>query len=282
MRSGAWAPGFVTEILILLLNSAQGYTADSSPRKIGWTADAIRQAIEKAANGAQLVTFTDAALSPVRIVRGSAPATVKDTHGVTEAKPATTEIVTFADPRDRPVSILRGFVARSREIELFGPAPIVDLDRVAFAVDGAESSHGADLKMWRREPSGPQGPMQVTAAAAIDVGGGNRFDIAENRNLGRAYLARMYRRYGNWLDAIAAYNWGPGNLDLWISGGRAADQVPLEVEHYRERVLRDAALPTPAIATSGALTRPAPPEPSPLAGAGRSEARERTPQLIRP
>ena len=62
-------------------------------------------------------------------------------------------------------------------------------DRVAAAVDGAESSHGQDLAMWRPDPSGPQGPMQVTAAAATDVGGGDRFDEAKNRAIGRAYLA---------------------------------------------------------------------------------------------
>jgi Transglycosylase SLT domain len=50
--------------------------------------------------------------------------------------------------------------------------------------------------------------MQVSEAAAIDVGGGNRFDLTQNRALGRAYLAQLYRRYKNWPDAIAAYNWG--------------------------------------------------------------------------
>jgi hypothetical protein len=94
--------------------------------------------------------------------------------------------------------------------------------------------------------------MQVTAAAAFDVGGGDRFDLSENRALGRAYLARMYRRYGNWQDAIAAYNWGPGNLDAWIGGGRSADKLPLTVERYRNRVLREAALAGPGItAASG-------------------------------
>jgi len=58
---------------------------------------------------------------------------------------------------------------------------------------------------------------------------------------GRAYLAQMYRRYGNWPDAIAAYNWSPGNLDTWIIGGRLADEFPIEVEHYRDHVLHDAA-----------------------------------------
>jgi hypothetical protein len=191
---------------------------------------------------AEIVTFAGPQASMVRILRGesdhppAAPGQPRSTNGLT------TQLVTFANFRDRPVSILRGSVPEATLTELFGPASPADLDRIAFAVDGAESSHGSDLRMWRPEPSGPQGPMQVTASAAFDVGGGDRFDLAQNRVLGRAYLERLYRRYGNWPDAVAAYNWGPGNLDAWISGGRPADRFPLDVERYRDRVLRDAAL----------------------------------------
>jgi hypothetical protein len=141
-----------------------------------------------------------------------------------------------------PAQPLGGLAARLALFELFGPARGIDLERVAFAVDGAESSHGADTRMWRPAPSGPQGPMQVSLAAAIDVGGGNRFDEIENRILGRAYLAHLYRRYGNWPDAIAAYNWGPGNLESWILAGRPVAGLPLGVERYLDRVLRDASL----------------------------------------
>jgi hypothetical protein len=111
------------------------------------------------------------------------------------------------------------------------------LDRIAFAIDGVESSHGSDPKMWSLSPDAPQGPMQVSAAAAEDAGGGDRFDERQNRALGRAYLALMYKRYGSWPDAIAAYNWGPGNMDSWIGGGRAYDKLPPAVERYRIRVL---------------------------------------------
>ena len=114
---------------------------------------------------------------------------------------------------------------------------VAALDRVALAVDGVESSHGVDAKMWRPEVDGPQGPMQVSAAAAMDVGNGDRFDPGENRALGRAYLARLYRRYANWVDAVAAYNWGPGHMDAWIDSGRPIDKFPETVALYRVRVL---------------------------------------------
>ena len=116
------------------------------------------------------------------------------------------------------------------------------LDRVAHAVDGAESSHGEDLTMWRPDPAGPQGPMQVSEPAAADVGGGDRFDSTENRAIGRAYLAQLYRRYQNWPDAIAAYNWGRGNLDNWVKAGRPADKFVVGVAAYLRRVLHDSGM----------------------------------------
>jgi hypothetical protein len=297
MQSGIWAGGFLGAIVALSLTPMYGYAAQASPKNALSTAETVRQVIDRNTKSVQLVTFPDTKLSPVKVMRGGAPAksnnaqtmraekaeaaeivtfsdpqqrSVKVMRGETDRAAITprqprretgmkTEIVSFADPRDRPVSIIRGSVSPMPDSGLFGPAAAADLDRVAFAVEGAESSHGADLRMWRPEPSGTQGPMQITAAAAMDVGSGDRFGVAENRVLGRAYLARMYRRYGNWPDAIAAYNWGPGNVDLWISGGRAVDKPPLEVERYRDRVLRDAALAEPAAmpSSSGWPLRPA-------------------------
>src|SRR5262249_52829271 len=76
-----------------------------------------------------------------------------------------------AAPRDPVVSAsARNPAPRAIKDERSGAGTA--LDRVAYAVDGAESSHGEDRAMWGSDPSGPQGPMQVTEAAAADVGGG--------------------------------------------------------------------------------------------------------------
>ena len=121
-------------------------------------------------------------------------------------------------------------------------APTGPLDRVASAVDGAELSHGSDMAMWRPDPSGPQGPMQVSEAAATDVGGGDRFDSLQNRAIGRSYLLQLYGRYGNWPDAIAAYNWGIGKMDAWVKAGRPPDQFLVGVAAYLRRVLHESGL----------------------------------------
>jgi transglycosylase-like protein with SLT domain len=186
----------------------------------------------------ETVSFGTGFAQVVTVVRGMTPAPAAAAH----LAPLTrVERISFADPHLPAVTVLRGIVARDAfAADLFDPANGGELDRIAFAVDGAESRHGADLRMWRPEFTGPQGPMQVSAAAAFDVGGGDRFDLRENRLLGRAYLAQMFRRYGNWSDALAAYNWGPGNLDQWIAGGRNPETLPPETARYITRVLRDA------------------------------------------
>jgi hypothetical protein len=205
----------------------------------------------------EIVTFADRRLPPVTIVRGvgrpaakpgaGAVANLADPRAQPKRRAGSEMVVAFADPRLATVTVLRGGGFEPPDLELFAPAATLDLDRVAFAVDGAESSHGADPRMWRPALAGPQGPMQVSAAAALDLGGGDRFDLGANRLLGRAYLARLYRRYGNWPDAIAAYNWGLGNVDAWIGKGRPTQALPLEVEHYRDRVLRETGLPPAAL-----------------------------------
>ena len=192
----------------------------------------------------QIVSFGTGFAEQVKIVRGGlfVPASLGNRPGAAKAGG---EKVGFGASR-QPVTVLRGAIRELFSIDLFGPANGGELDRLAFAVDGVESRHGADPGMWRPSPTGPQGPMQVSAAAAFDVGGGDRFDIYQNRLLGRAYLAQMFQRYGNWQDALAAYNWGPGNMDLWIAGGRDADRLPPGVAYYVARVLRDALITTAA------------------------------------
>jgi transglycosylase-like protein with SLT domain len=228
------------------------------------------------------VRFADARWPPVQVIRGASAVSLAAPAPTFHATPVNTEIVTFGDgtgdsvkivrgngvapPAAAPtgrvqtvrfgglggpsVDIVRGIVrggaVSGDAIALFNPAQGGELDRVAFAVDGAESGHGRNLAMWRPELDGPQGPMQVSAAAALDVGGGDRFDMHENRLIGRAFLAKMYERYGNWPDAIAAYNWGPGHLDQWIANGRPTEALPLETARYLLKVLHDAFLLAPS------------------------------------
>ena len=148
----------------------------------------------------------------------------------------------YALPLDGPRPVSAANRAGLKPDKVARMTAISTLDRVAFAVDGAESSHGTDKAMWRPNQSGPQGPMQVSEAAALDVGVGDRLDLVQNRAIGREYLALLYKRYKNWPDAIAAYNWGMGKVDGWVNAGRPGEKLLTGVAAYMTRVLHDSGL----------------------------------------
>jgi hypothetical protein len=199
----------------------------------------------KTSKNTELVNFGTGVATTVAVVRGSGLDGVSASHptgGVPLSTGMRVMTVHFNDPSMPAVAVVRGGSAPNFDFSLFAAANGGELDRVAFAIDGVESGHGRTPLMWKENLGGPKGPMQVSAAAALDVGGGNRFDVRENRMIGRAYIAMLYRRYGNWPDAIAAYNWGPGNVDGWIAAGRPIDRLPLETARYLTLVLRNALL----------------------------------------
>ncbi|MFQ5513054.1 MAG: lytic transglycosylase domain-containing protein [Myxococcota bacterium] len=47
------------------------------------------------------------------------------------------------------------------------------------------------------------------------------FDPVTNVRMGTRYLAHLHRRYEDWGQALAAYNWGPQHIDRRLRTGRA-------------------------------------------------------------
>lgn len=56
------------------------------------------------------------------------------------------------------------------------------------------------------------------------------------------YLAQLHARFGTWSLALAAYNWGPGNVDQWISTGAQSAAMPAETQNYVRSIARDVAV----------------------------------------
>jgi Transglycosylase SLT domain len=84
-------------------------------------------------------------------------------------------------------------------------------------------------------PKGAEGRMQVMRNTQRDPGFGvtpaKDKSPEELARVGRDYGLAMLERYGNEKDAAMAYNWGPGNMDRWIAGGRKGP-VPGETRQY--------------------------------------------------
>lgn len=107
------------------------------------------------------------------------------------------------------------------------------------SVIGAESS-------WRPGAEGPAtrsgqragGMMQLMPDTFAELRrkhglGPDRFDPQTNIQAGTAYLGQLYKQFGNWPDAIAAYNAGPGRW-AQVKAGKA--DAPRETTDYVQKV----------------------------------------------
>ena len=79
--------------------------------------------------------------------------------------------------------------------------------------------------------AGARGLMQLMPATARSLGVNDSFDPEQNVMGGTRFLKDMLQRYnGNVDSALAAYNWGPGNVD------KRPDRLPHETREYLARV----------------------------------------------
>lgn len=90
-------------------------------------------------------------------------------------------------------------------------------------------------------PRGAMGLMQLMPDTAKHLGVTRPFDPLQSALGAAIFLQRMFAKYGSWPESLAAYNWGPGNVDR----ARPQAQWPGSVRRYVASVL---AMSSPATA----------------------------------
>jgi soluble lytic murein transglycosylase-like protein len=97
-----------------------------------------------------------------------------------------------------------------------------------------ESRYREDIITGRvRSPVGALGIAQFMPATAREMGI-DPLNPAQAIPAAGRYLARLYRMFGSWSEALAAYNWGMGNVQR-----RGLDAAPSETRAYYQNILAD-------------------------------------------
>ncbi|MRR35905.1 lytic transglycosylase domain-containing protein, partial [bacterium] len=132
--------------------------------------------------------------------------------------------------------------AEQRMEDLMHKSRSSGLDATGFSsiINRASETYGVDSSLIRSviraesgfdpnatSPKGAMGLMQLMPDTARGLGVGNAYDPEQNIMGGTRYLKYLLDRYnGNVPLALAAYNWGMGNVE------RGTDRYPEETREY--------------------------------------------------
>jgi len=90
--------------------------------------------------------------------------------------------------------------------------------------------------------SGATGLFQLEPPTAAMLGVTNPLDPAQSAAGGTSYLAQLFNQFGSWDLALAAYDWGPGNLSKAVAtyGSSWLAHAPAETQNYVATILGNA------------------------------------------
>jgi hypothetical protein len=123
---------------------------------------------------------------------------------------------------------------------------------IAQLVQQAATQYGLDPGMVLRlaqtesnlnpnavSPAGAKGVMQLLDSTAAALGVSNVFDPVQNIGAGVRYLAQLISQFGDLVEGVAAYNWGPGNVSNAVAryGADWLSHAPAETQNYVQRIL---------------------------------------------
>ncbi|MBU0514047.1 MAG: lytic transglycosylase domain-containing protein [Proteobacteria bacterium] len=190
------------------------------------------------------VQDTDGATGPAGTATSVDPARVDHLLNLlrAQASPMPVHVPTASRPSGKPDSDPGN--DRGATVSPTGPAPSrAAIDRL---IKQASQKYGVDPSLVKAvvqaesnfDPGatshvGAMGLMQLMPGTASELGVSDAYDARQNVLGGTRYLKRLLVRYnGDVRRALAAYNWGPGNVDR-----KGITRLPSETRTYIKRVI---------------------------------------------
>lgn len=182
----------------------------------------------------------NSALTDMMLLRNAAPAAAAPTQAITPenlAQALKLLGVVGNTPTKQPISYGQGDVKQQ----------ILEQPTLIQAIISTESRGNPKATSG----AGAKGLMQLMPGTASDLGVADSFDPGENIRGGSDYINAQIKKYGDRSIALAAYNWGPGNIDKSIARLEAKGRkvtwdnilkytsVPVETRNYVQKVRSD-------------------------------------------
>ena len=182
----------------------------------------------------------NSALTDMMLLRNAAPAAAAPTQAITPenlAQALKLLGVVGGTPTKQPISYGQGDVKQQ----------ILEQPTLIQAIISTESRGNPKATSG----AGAKGLMQLMPGTALDLRVADSFDPGENIRGGSDYINAQIKKYGDRSIALAAYNWGPGNIDKSIARLEAKGRkvtwdnilkytsVPVETRNYVQKVRSD-------------------------------------------
>jgi hypothetical protein len=134
--------------------------------------------------------------------------------------------------------------AEKKVDELYGGSPSSKTDIMSDLERKNNLPAGVLSKVYKKEsgegkynlsPKGAEGPFQLMPSTSKALGVKNPYDFNEASGAAAGMLGKLQGKYkGDMGLALAAYNWGEGNVDSWLRTGKGTkgQGMPDETKDY--------------------------------------------------
>lgn len=137
----------------------------------------------------------------------------------------------------QPPETAKPYLSSIRQAENYHKMPENLLARLIYQ----ESRYREDIITGQTVSSaGAMGIAQIVPKWHPDV---DPLNPEQSIHYAAKYLSQLQRQFGNWPTALAAYNWGPGNVSKAQKkhGSRWLDKAPRETQNYVDQIWGDVA-----------------------------------------